>query len=63
MTAFLEGYGLAAEKRAEAVARGTLMLVLDGLAMSCSWAEADAPFYLRGIRGWLQSIKQICDRW
>jgi hypothetical protein len=63
MTAFLEGYGLAAGERAGAIARGTLMLVLDGLAMSCAWARADELTYLSGIRGWLQSIRKICDGW
>ena len=63
MSAFLEGYGLAESEHAEAIRRGTLMLVLDGLAMSYSWASAHAPAYLRGIRRWLSSIKRICDSW
>ena len=52
---------LADEKWAETIERGTLMLVLDGLAMSYAWAGSDDPAHLGGIRGWLQSIKNICD--
>ncbi|HYN87680.1 MAG TPA: phosphotransferase, partial [Ardenticatenaceae bacterium] len=61
LSAFLQGYGLAEEEWTQASERGTLMLVLDGLAMSYSWAGN--PAYLGGIRGWLQSIKRICRRW
>lgn len=61
MSAFLQGYGVAEEEWAEAIERGRLMLVLDGLAMSYAWAGASDPNYLGGIRGWLQSIKNFCD--
>jgi hypothetical protein len=59
--AFLEGYGLAKGEWSEAIERATLMLVLDGLAMSYAWA-GDFTL-LGGIRGWLQSIRKICDAW
>lgn len=76
MSAFLQGYGLPASAWDEAIDRGTLMLVLDGLAMSYAWAldlAAISPANstgpsgnqgsLAGIRGWLQSIHRICSSW
>jgi hypothetical protein len=43
------------------MARATLMLVLDGLAMSYAWADDTA--LVGGIRSWQQSIRTICDAW
>jgi hypothetical protein len=68
MAAFLKGYGVAEQEWSEVTARATLMLVLDGLAMSYAWAGdstalADGSALLGGIRGWLQSIRRICDAW
>jgi hypothetical protein len=75
MAAFLQGYGVAEQEWPEVTARATLMLVLDGLAMSYAWAGdsaaladdsvalADGSALLRGIRRWLQSIRRICDAW
>lgn len=76
MAAFLEGYGVPPSEWAEAIDRGTLMLVLDGLAMSYAWAEdlaanssanptLPSSYHgsLAGIRGWLQSIHRICAGW
>ncbi|HLY64932.1 MAG TPA: phosphotransferase [Chloroflexota bacterium] len=61
MHAFLEGYGVPEGDWPVAIERGTLMLVLDGLMMTHSWASADTESYLGGIRGWLTSIRRICD--
>jgi hypothetical protein len=59
--AFLEGYGLAEAEWSKVMERATLMLVLDGLAMSYVWA-GDATL-VGGIRSWLQSIRRISDAW
>jgi len=72
MAAFLQGYGVPAAEWAEVIDRGTLMLVLDGLAMSYAWAldlvanpalPSSNQGSLGGIRGWLQSIHRICAAW
>lgn len=72
MAAFLQGYGVPTSEWAEMTDRGTLMLVLDGLAMSYAWALDLATGHavpssrhgsLTGIRGWLQSIHRICAAW
>ena len=61
VAAFLQGYGLAVEECSAATEGGKLMLVLDGLVMSYGWAND--PTRLQSIRGWLRSIKNICDEW
>jgi hypothetical protein len=61
VAAFLHGYGLAEDACINAIERGKLMLILDGLAMSYGWAgDLDR---IGGIRAWLHTIKQICDEW
>jgi hypothetical protein len=61
VAAFLYGYGLAEGACMNAIERGKLMLILDGLAMSYGWAGDAAR--VAGIRAWLHTIKQICDEW
>lgn len=61
VAAFLRGYGLSEPESVEAIEGGKLMLVLDGLAMSYAWAND--PHLLGGIRGWLQTIRRICRAW
>lgn len=61
VAAFLRGYGLALEQWDEVLEGAKLMLILDGLSMSYGWA--DDPDRIGGIRGWLRTIKNICDEW
>ena len=61
VAAFLHGYGLSHTECEEAIERGKLMLVLDGLAMSYGWVEN--PARLEGIRAWLRTVKRICAGW
>lgn len=61
VAAFLHSYGLSDSECVEAIEGATLMLVLDGIAMSCGWVGN--PDRLGGIRGWLSTVKRICSGW
>ncbi|SDS34000.1 Phosphotransferase enzyme family protein [Actinopolymorpha singaporensis] len=61
VAAFLRGYGLSLAEAVEAVERGKLMLVMDGLGMSYGWA--DDPDRLGGIRAWLRTVSRLCREW
>ncbi|GAA5027825.1 phosphotransferase [Actinopolymorpha pittospori] len=61
VAAFFHGYGLSDAECVEAIGRGKLMLVLDGLAMSYGWA--DQPDRLEGIRAWLRTVQRISSAW
>jgi hypothetical protein len=61
VAAFLAGYGLSHSEGVAAVQDAKLMLVLDGIAMSYGWVGD--PDRLGGIRGWLHTVKKICQEW
>ncbi|QGN34416.1 phosphotransferase [Microlunatus sp. Gsoil 973] len=61
VAAFLHGYGLSDAEADEAIDAGKLMLVMDGLAMSHGWV--DQPYRLGGVRGWLQTVRNISSIW
>ena len=61
VAAFLHGYGLSHSEGLEAIDKGKLMLVLEGLGMSYGWADNDDR--LEGIRSWLKTVKRYCSAW
>ena len=61
VAAFLHGYGLSHGESVEAIEKGKLMLVLEGLGMSYGWADNEDR--LDGVRSWLTTVKRYCSAW